>query len=60
MKHAGEPLKGEEEMITSRDNPLARRARAVRDGKDQALIFVEGVRLCEEAARARLAIEELL
>jgi hypothetical protein len=36
-------------QITSRDNSLLRKARAVRDGKDNELIFVEGLRLCEEA-----------
>ena len=35
--------------ITSRDNSLLRRARAVRDGKIEESIFVEGLRLCEEA-----------
>jgi len=39
-------------VITSRDNSLLKRARAVRDGKLREQIFVEGVRLCEEAARA--------
>jgi TrmH family RNA methyltransferase len=47
-------------LITSRDNALVKRARAVRDGKRHDLIFVEGVRLCEEAARARLSIEDVL
>lgn len=45
--------------VTSRQNPLVRRARAVRDGKDKELIFVEGLRLCEEAASASLTIELL-
>ena len=47
-------------MITSRHNPLAQRARAARDGKLGDLIFVEGVRLCEEAARARLPVEDVI
>ena len=47
-------------MITSRDNSLLRRARAVRDGKLHELIFVEGLRLCEEALRSRLAIEAVI
>jgi TrmH family RNA methyltransferase len=47
-------------MITSRDNPLAKHARAVRDGKDKEVIFVEGVRLCEEAVRAGIIIEDVL
>lgn len=49
-----------EKLITSRDNALVKRARAVRDGKLRDLIFVEGVRLCEEAARAALSIEDVL
>jgi TrmH family RNA methyltransferase len=43
--------------ITSRDNSLLRRARAVRDGKVDDLIFVEGLRLCEEALTSNLRIE---
>jgi TrmH family RNA methyltransferase len=40
------------ETITSRKNPLAQRARTVRDGREREFVFVEGVRLCEEALRA--------
>lgn len=47
-------------VLTSRQNPLVKRAREVRDGRDKALIFVEGLRLCEEAARAALPVEEVL
>ncbi|HMH43617.1 MAG TPA: RNA methyltransferase [Pyrinomonadaceae bacterium] len=43
--------------ITSRDNSLLCRARAVRDGRDEKSIFVEGLRLCEEALRSGLEIE---
>src|ERR1700752_1456290 len=46
--------------ITSRDNSLLRRARAVRDGKALESIFVEGLRLCEEALRSKLNIEAVL
>ena len=46
--------------ITSRDNSLLRRARAVRDGKDETSIFVEGLRLCEEALRSGLKIEAVI
>jgi RNA methyltransferase, TrmH family len=46
--------------ITSRDNSLLRTARAVRDGKEKDLIFVEGLRLCEEALRSNLQIEALI
>lgn len=46
--------------ITSRDNSLLRQARAVRDGKVEESIFVEGLRLCEEALRSRLDIEAVI
>jgi len=46
--------------ITSRDNSLLREARAVRDGKIDDLIFVEGLRLCEEAYRSKLEIEAVI
>jgi len=46
--------------ITSRDNSLLRQARAVRDGKIDELIFVEGLRLCEEARRSNLKIEAVI
>jgi TrmH family RNA methyltransferase len=46
--------------ITSRDNSLLRRARAVRDGKIHDSIFVEGLRLCEEVARSGLNIETVI
>ncbi len=47
-------------QITSRDNSLLREARAVRDGKIDDLIFVEGLRLCEEAHRSKLEIEAVI
>lgn len=46
--------------ITSRDNSLLRRARAVRDGKTDDAIFVEGIRLCEEALSSGLKIEAVI
>jgi TrmH family RNA methyltransferase len=46
--------------ITSRDNSLLRQARAVRDGKIEEFIFVEGLRLCEEAQRSNLEIEAVI
>ena len=46
--------------ITSRDNSLLRQVRAVRDGKIDELIFIEGLRLCEEAHRSNLEIEALV
>lgn len=46
--------------ITSRDNSLLRHARAVRDGKVPESIFVEGLRLCEEALRSGIKIEAVI
>lgn len=48
------------ETITSRKNPLVQRARAARDGRERGLVFVEGVRLCEEALRASIEFESVL
>jgi TrmH family RNA methyltransferase len=47
-------------QITSRDNSLLREARSARDGKIDDLIFVEGLRLCEEARRSNLEIEAVI
>jgi TrmH family RNA methyltransferase len=49
-----------EMKITSRDNSLLCRARAVRDGKIQESIFVEGLRLCEEALTSGLKVEAII
>ncbi len=46
--------------ITSRANSLLRRARAVRDGKIHDRVFIEGLRLCEEALHAGVSIEVVL
>jgi len=46
--------------ITSRDNSLLRDARAVRDGKVDELIYVEGLRLAEEALRSGLLIDAVI
>jgi len=43
--------------ITSRDNFLLRQTRLVREGKIDHLIFVEGLRLAEEALSSGLKIE---
>lgn len=41
------------ETIISKQNERVRHARAIRDGREESeLIFIEGLRLCEEAARA--------
>jgi len=47
-------------VITGRDNSLLRRAREVRDGKEEELIFIEGLRLCEEAWRSGLQLEAVI
>ena len=44
--------------ITSRDNAKIKYAKSVRDGRVQALVFVEGVRLAEEIVRSRLPCRE--
>src|SRR5437588_2077384 len=46
--------------ITSRDNSLLRHARAVRDGKNRESIFIEGLRLCEEALASNLKLEAVI
>jgi len=48
------------EVIISRDNSLLRRVRAVRDGKVDDTIFVEGLRLGEEAVHSGLPIEAVV
>jgi TrmH family RNA methyltransferase len=44
------------EIITSRDNAKLKFARSVRDGRETGLIFIEGVRLVQEALRSDLSI----
>jgi TrmH family RNA methyltransferase len=46
-------------IITSRDNQKLKFARAVRDGREAAYIFLEGTRLAEEAFRARVEIAQV-
>ncbi|HKP45377.1 MAG TPA: RNA methyltransferase [Pyrinomonadaceae bacterium] len=48
------------DLITSKDNSLLREARAVRDGKIDEMIFVEGLRLCEEATKSDLKIHAVI
>lgn len=45
--------------ITSKDNPRLKHARAVRDGRESGEIFIEGLRLAEEAVSANLDITDL-
>lgn len=46
--------------INSRDNSLLRHARAVRDGKVDEQIFIEGLRLSVEALRSQLVIDAVI
>jgi len=48
------------ETITSRDNAKLKLARAVREGREASLMFIEGVRLFEEAVRSSISIEHVL
>ena len=48
-----------ENAIHSSDNAQVKRARAVRDGKERESIFIEGIRLAEEAFTANLSIENV-
>ena len=48
------------DRIISKDNSLLREARAVRDGRVEEMIFVEGLRLCEEAVNSQLPIHALI
>jgi TrmH family RNA methyltransferase len=48
------------ETITSRDNSLLRLARSVREGKTTELVFVEGLRLCDEALRSHMTLEAVI
>lgn len=49
------------DVIASRGNKLVKFLRAVRDGREKDFIFIEGVRLCEEAAsRTDLVITEAI
>lgn len=47
-------------IVTSRQNAHIRRARETRAGKNPDMMFIEGLRLCEEAARARIEIHTVL
>lgn len=45
------------DTVTSRQNPLVKRFKAVRQGRKRHLVFIEGVRLVEEAIKSRLHFE---
>ncbi len=44
-------------QIASRDNARVKDAKRVRDGKDRDMIFIEGVRIVEEAIRSQIPID---
>ena len=44
--------------ITSRDNERLKSVRKIRDGKTAGMIFIEGVRLAEEALRSNISLED--
>ena len=48
------------EQITSRQNPLVKRAQRVRNGDEPGYMFIEGARLVEEATVSGIAVEALI
>jgi TrmH family RNA methyltransferase len=48
------------EVVTSRDNSLLRHTRAVRDGRVEDEIYVEGMQLCKEALTSGLKIHAVI
>jgi TrmH family RNA methyltransferase len=48
------------EQITSRQNPLIKRAQRVRAGDEPGFMFIEGVRLVEEAVASDIAVEAVI
>jgi len=48
------------ERITSQYNPLIKRFRAVRDGRERHILFVEGVRAVREAFSAGIGIDSVI
>lgn len=47
------------DTITSRNNPFVKRLIAAREGRDRQFMFIEGVRLVEEALHSHISIEAL-
>jgi len=45
--------------IESRDNQRIKHARRVRDGREENLVFVEGLRLAEEVLRSDIKVDEI-
>lgn len=48
------------EQITSRQNPLIKRAQRIRDGEEPLHLFMEGARLVDEALRSSIHLEALI
>lgn len=48
------------QKITSRENAKLKYTRRVRDGREADAIFVEGVRLCEEALRSKICVKDCI
>ncbi len=48
------------EQITSRQNPLIKRAQRIRDGEEPLYLFMEGARLVDEALRSGIHLEALI
>ena len=48
------------EQITSRHNPLIKRAQRIRDGEEPLHLFIEGSRLVDEALRSSTLLEALI
>jgi len=47
------------DTITSRSNPFVKRFVAAREGRDRHVIFIEGVRLVEEALHSHIVFEAI-
>ena len=48
------------EQITSRQNPLIKRAQRIRDGEEPLHLFAEGARLVDEALQSSISLEALI
>lgn len=48
------------EQITSRQNPLIKRAQRIRDGEEPLHLFMEGARLVDEALQSEIHLEALI
>ncbi len=48
------------DLITSRQNPLVKQLAEIRDGRDTALLFLEGPRLVKEVLKTKQVVEILI